>query len=197
MREGSVPGFTSLPTAYTNTSASAMKIQQPGSHLDHMLRQTRMHHMQLSVMADIKANALMTIAAVMLTFSAPFIAREHFKHAVIVLMIFSLATIVLAMFAVMPSTPIRIGKFQPADARLPHFNLLFFGSFARMEYAQFEAAMEEVMNDPSKTYEVQVREIFTLGLFLAAKKYRLLRLAYLAFASGLFLSGTVLVSSVL
>jgi hypothetical protein len=173
-----------------------MKIQQPGSHLDHMLRQTRMHHIQLSVMADIKANALMTISAVMLTFSAPFIAREHFKHAVIVLMVFSLATIVLAMFAVMPSTPIRIKKFDPADVRHPTFNLLFFGSFARMEYDQFLAAMEEVMNDPSQTYEVQVREVYTLGIFLATKKYRLLRLAYLAFASGLFLSGTVLVWSV-
>ncbi|HEV7406507.1 MAG TPA: Pycsar system effector family protein [Chthoniobacteraceae bacterium] len=174
-----------------------MKIQQPGAHLDHMLRQTRMHHMQLSVMADLKANALMTISAVMLTFSAPFIAREQFKHAVIVLMIFSLSTIVLAMFAVMPSTPIRIRKFEPADVGHPHFNLLFFGSFARMDYAQFEAAMEEVMNDPSKTYEAQIREIYTLGIFLATKKYRLLRLAYLAFATGLFLSGTVLVAGVL
>src|SRR3954469_852979 len=100
-----------------------MKIQQAGSHLDHMLRQTRMHHIQLSVMADVKANALMTISAVMLTFSAPFIARAQFKHAVIVLMIFSLSTIVLAMFAVMPSTPIRIKKFAPAALRHPTFNL--------------------------------------------------------------------------
>ena len=138
-----------------------------------MLRQTRMHHIQLSVMADVKANALMTISAVMLTFSAPFIAREHFKHAVIVLMIFSLATIVLAMFAVMPSTPMRIKKFEPADVHQPNFNLLFFGSFVGMDYAQFEAAMEEMMNDPSKTYEAQVREIYTLGIFLAEKKYRL------------------------
>lgn len=158
-----------------------------------MLRQTRMHHIQLSVMADIKANALMTIAAVMLTFSAPFIAREQFKHAVIILMIFSLATIVLAMFSVMPSTPIRIKKFEPADVHHPTFNLLFFGSFAHMGYEQFLAAMDDVMNDPSKTYEVQVREVYTLGIFLATKKYRLLRLAYFAFASGLFLSGTVLV----
>jgi hypothetical protein len=174
-----------------------MKIHQPGAHLDHMLRQTRMHHMQLSVMADVKANALMTISAVMLTFSAPFIAREQFKPSVIILMIFSLSTIVLAMFAVMPSTPIRIKKFEPADVHHPSFNLLFFGSFAHMEYEQFLNAMDEVMNDPSKTYEVQVREVYTLGIFLARKKYRLLRLAYLTFASGLFLSGAILVWRVL
>jgi hypothetical protein len=165
-----------------------MKIQQAGSHLDHMLRQTRVHHVQLSVMADVKANGLMTIAAIMITFSAPFIVREQFRFAVISLMISSLLTIVLATFAVMPGTPLRIKKTTPPDVYHPKFNLLFFGNFVSIEYEQFAAAMEEMMNDPSKTYEAQVCEIYALGVFLAAKKYRLLRFAYLAFVIGLFIS---------
>ena len=169
-----------------------MKIQQAGSHLDHMLRQTRMHHVQLSVMADLKANALMTIAAVILTFSAPFIVREQFRAAVIVLMSFCLLTILLATFAVMPRTRSDTRKKLPTDFKKPDFNLLFFGSFISMDYEQFESAMEEVMNDPTKTYQVQVREIYTLGVYLAAKKYRLLRFAYLAFIMGLFVSGAAL-----
>jgi len=169
-----------------------MKIQQAGSHLDHMLRQTRMHHVQLSVMADIKANALMTIAAVMLTFSAPWIVREQFRAAVIVLMCFCLLTILLATFAVMPGTPLRMKKKAPVDIATPGFDLLFFGSFIYLDYEQFEAAMEEIMNDPSKTYQAQVREIYTLGTYLAGKKYRLLRCAYLAFVTGLLASGATL-----
>jgi hypothetical protein len=165
-----------------------MKIQQAGSHLDHMLRQTRIHHVQLSVMADMKANGLMTIAGLMLTFSAPFIVREQFRFAVVALMISSLLTIVLATFAVMPGTPFRIKKKARPDVSRPKFNLLFFGNFVSMEYEQFAAAMEEMMNDPSKTYEAQVREIYLLGVFLAAKKYRFLRCAYLAFVSGLVIS---------
>lgn len=157
-----------------------------------MLRQTRIHHVQLSVMADMKANGLMTIAGLMLTFSAPFIVREQFRSAVIALMISSLLTIALAAFAVMPSTPLRIRKAASPDVSHPKFNLLFFGNFISMEYEQFAAAMEEMMNDPSKTYEVQVREIYTLGIFLAAKKYRFLRFAYLAFVIGLFVSGLLL-----
>lgn len=147
-----------------------------------------MHHIQLSVMADMKANGLMTIAGLMLTFSAPFIVREQFRSAVIALMISSLLTIVLATFAVMPGTPLRIKKAALPDVYHPKFNLLFFGNFISMEYEQFAAAMEEMMNDPSKTYEAQVREIYTLGVFLAAKKYRFLRFAYLAFVSGLVVS---------
>ena len=49
------------------------------------------------------------------------------------------------------------------------------------------------MSDPSRTYEMQVREVYTLGRFLAERKYRYLRLAYLAFISGLVLSAAVIV----
>jgi hypothetical protein len=173
-----------------------MKIQQAGSHLDHMLRQTRHHHVQLSVMADLKANGLMTISAIMLTFSAPFIVREQFKFAVIAIMLSCLATIVLATIAVMPGTPLRIRKVANPDIEHPRFNLLFFGSFVAMDYRHYMTVMEEVLNDPSKAYEVQVREIYTLGMFLAAKKYRFLRFAYLAFVSGLLASGLILAWSV-
>jgi len=63
----------------------------------------------------------------------------------------------------------------------------------RMDYAAFRDAMEAVMSDPSRTYEMQVREVYTLGRFLAERKYRYLRLAYLAFISGLVLSAAVIV----
>jgi hypothetical protein len=168
-----------------------MKIQQAGSHIDHMLRQTRIHHVQLSMMADMKANGLITIAAVMVTFSAPFLEREQFRAAVLVLMGFCLVTILLGTYTVMPGTRLRIRK--GAAARAPGSNLLFFGTFAAMEYEQFEAEMEELMNDPSRTYEVQVREIYTLGRYLACKKYRALRCAYLVFTSGLLAAGGTLV----
>jgi hypothetical protein len=48
--------------------------------------------------------------------------------------------------------------------------------------------MEEIMNDPNLTYEVQVKELYTLGMFLAKKKYRFLKLAYITFIIGAFAS---------
>lgn len=65
---------------------------------------------------------------------------------------------------------------------------MFFGDFTGLTYEQFEAEMSRVMNDPSLVYQVQVREIYTLGVFLAHKKYRYLRLAYTTFIIGLFAS---------
>jgi hypothetical protein len=170
-----------------------MKINQAGAHLDHMLRQTRMHHMQLSAMADAKANALMTMSSVITTFSASFVMKPTFQPAVIVLISFCLLTILLATFSVMPTTPLRIKRGEAAPKLGPASNLLFFGTFVGMQYEQFMDEMEEVMNDPSRTYEAQVREIYLLGCFLAEKKYRYLRFAYLAFLTGLFSAGITLV----
>ena len=61
-------------------------------------------------------------------------------------------------------------------------------ALAGQGYEQFEAEMEKVINSPSAVYQAQVREIYTLGLFLAHKKYRYLRLAYATSISGLFAS---------
>jgi hypothetical protein len=164
-----------------------MNVHQPGAHLDHMLRQTRNHHVQLSSMADIKANMLLTIAAVVLTLAAPLAVRPVLRWPALVLIIFCLATIVLTIYAVLPKT----GGGKPKDPHNPAFNLLFFGDFTQMAYEEFENAMEKILNDPSELYQAQVREIYTLGVFLARKKYRFLRLAYLTFLGGLLISAAV------
>ena len=164
-----------------------MNVHQPGAHLDHMLRQTRNHHVQLSSMADIKGNMLLTIAAVVLTLAAPLAMRPVLRWPGLVLIIFCLATIVLTIYAVLP----KIGGAKPKDPHSPAFNLLFFGDFTQMPYEEFENAMEKILNDPSELYQAQVREIYTLGVFLARKKYRFLRLAYLTFLGGLLISAAV------
>ena len=161
-----------------------MTIHQPGAHLDHMLRQTRIHHVQLSTMADIKANMLLTVASLVATFATPNLMNATLRGPVLVLMGSCLLTIVLAIYAVMP----RFSRGDSGKERGSMFNLLFFGDFVRMPYVEFAEAMEKVLNDPSQLYEAQVREIYTLGTFLAKKKYRFLRLAYVTFLTGLLAS---------
>lgn len=48
------------------------------------------------------------------------------------------------------------------------------------------------MNDPSRTYEVQLREIYNLGGFLASKKYPFIRLSYISFLIGIITSVLVI-----
>ncbi len=174
-----------------------MKIDQPGAHLDHMMRQTRDHHVQLSSMADLKANILLTISSVLITLSIRYVTEPHIKWAAIILIGFCLVTIVLAAYTVMPKVNMPIKHGPKPDVNSPVFNLLFFGNFIRLSYDEFKDAMEKVMNDPSRTYETQVREVYTLGVFLAQKKYRYVTLAYISFIIGLLASGLVMLFIVL
>ncbi len=173
-----------------------MEIKQPGSHLDHMMKQTRNHHVQLSFMADSKANMLLTISSVLITLTVPHITKPGLKFGAFVLIGFCLLTIILSTYAVMPKLPIKTRKNGKIDIRKPHFNLLFFGDFIKMDFDDFQSEMEVVLNDSSKTYQAMTKEIYTLGHFLAAKKYRFIRLAYGAFIIGIFTSVIVtLISS--
>lgn len=145
-------------------------------------------------MADTKANMLITTASILITLSAPHVVNPAFRVPVIILGVSCLLTIVLAVYTLMPKLG-RPGKGERRpDVQSPGFNLLFFGDFTKLDYAEFEAAMEEMMNDPNRTYQAQVREVYALGLFLATRKYRSLRLAYLVFLAGLLASGMSLVA---
>ena len=162
------------------------KIEKPGSHLDHLMRATQFHHVQLSSMADVKANMLLTMSSVVMTLCLPQVLNHSHLWPLYILISFCLITVCLAAYAVMPKLP---PADQPApDPQNPGFNLLFFGDFTHLGQAQFENAMEEIMNDPSRTYGTQVRELYLLGTFLAKKKSRFLRLGYISFITGLFAS---------
>lgn len=172
-----------------------MEIKQPSHQSDLLLQQTRMQQMQLSAMADMKANMLMTMASVVITLSAPQIIKPDLTWAAIVLIVFCLLTILLASFTAMPRVPLLIKSGEPPDVDSPTFNLLFFADFSCFSYPEFEAAMEQVMNDPNRTYKTQVKEIYNVGIMLSTKKYRFVRLAYISFITGLFTSGLVMLAT--
>ena len=161
-------------------------VKQHGSHVDHLMRATQFHHVQLSSMADVKANMLLTMSSVVLTLCLPQVLKNPHLWPLYILVCFCLLTICLATYAVMPKLP--PANLPPPDMNDPKFNLLFFGDFSRLSQQQFEEAMEGLLNDHSRTYAAQVREIYLLGMFLAKKKYRYLRFAYLSFIVGLFAS---------
>lgn len=168
-----------------------MKIANPSSLLDHFLRQTRIHHVQLSAMADVKANMLLTVASVVLTFTVRYLADPAFQWAALTLILTCMATIIAAIYSTMPRVLARRPGGKAPGAGDPNFNPLFFGTFVHMSFEEYCDTMEEAMNDPDRSVELMVREIYTLGSFLAHQKYRYLRWAYLIFLFGMLTSGAV------
>lgn len=162
------------------TPKTTLDIAQGAGHLDLMIRQTRIHHMTLSITADNKASMLMIAASVVLTLAAREAGGGNSLPAAI-LTVFSLASVCLAILAAMP----KIGLGKP---EVPSRNLLFFAYFTNLSYEQYLREMEEVMNSPAKTYEMQLREIYEMGQYLKRHKFRFVQAGYSVFLLGLFAS---------
>ena len=168
-----------------------MPVIAPNDHVDQMIRQTRQHHVQLSVMADFKASILLTIASVVLSITVPQLGKAAYHSAAQTLLVFCLLTIILAAWVAMPKAPGLFGRRRLTDP----VNLLFFGHFVDLPYEDYEARMIELAQEPTRVFQAQVLEIYQLGQFLARKKFRVLRLAYVTFIIGLVASGIVLLLS--
>lgn len=147
---------------------------------DVILRTAQQHHVVLSSMADTKANIIITVSSVVLTLALGRIADASMRPAVITLAIFTLISLFFAILAVLPKhRSIRVG-----EGPLPeHFNLLFFGHFAELPRQRFLHEVAVAMK-PGSVYETMAKDLYSLGWYLAHRKYRYLRYSYLFFLGG-------------
>lgn len=162
-----------------------MNVTEPSAYFDQLVRQTRQHHMQLSAMADIKANILLTVSSLMLTFCIPFLAKPMLQWPALVMIIFCSFTALSSIMTLIPKLP----RSRTVDKSNPMFNLLFFGSFADLQYDDYLQEMGRAANNPSLAYELMAKEIYQLGRYLAHQKFYYLRLGYQLFLAGLFCAG--------
>ncbi len=165
-----------------------METIKPATHLDHLFRQTRMQHVQLSAMADVKASMMLTLSALIITFSIGYLTDPLLHWAVVVLLFFCLLTILAAAYAVMP----KLNLNHAPDPENLNTNFLFFGNFINYDYETYLKIMEKVVHDDTCVYEMQIREIYEQGVYLGRKKYVYIRYAFIFFIIGLLGSGTVL-----
>ena len=156
---------------------------------------TRANHIKLSYMADIKANMILTVSSLMIPLSLHYLKEPHFVWAAATMIFFCIVTVITAAVAAMPKVRLKTprGGVKP-DLTDPSYNILYFGNFLGLDYPDFLEAMEQIMNDHSQTYEMQLREIYVTGQYLAKKKYRFVRLAYLFFITGLLTTLAVYLS---
>ena len=155
-----------------------------------MLRLTSSNHIQLSEMADSKANILISVNAIIISVILSVLLRKlqtdpYLTIPTITFLAFSVITIVVAILATRPK--LNTGTFEDEDIVNKKTNLLFFGNFHKMSYPQYETAMRTMMKDSDYLYSSIVQDIFHLGQVLG-KKYRLIRLAYNIFMLGIIAS---------
>ena len=154
---------------------------------DNMLRTAQQHHVQLSVMADVKANIIITVSSIVLTMTLARLDDPELRASALTLIVFTMLALLLAILAVLPKyRPLRL---KNPDQPLPaNFNLLFFGHFAELSKERFLREVSAVMKPDGTVYDTVARDLYSLGYYLAHFKYRYLRLSYLFFLSGFILA---------
>ena len=162
----------------------------PGRGVESMFRLTARNQINLSSIADNKANILISINSIVLTVLVSIGIGKISDYPVItvpaiVLIITCLSTVIFAILSTRPK--ISSGKFTEEDIHNKKVNLLFFGNFYNMKPEEYEWALKEMMTDPNYLYSSLIRDQYSLGKVIS-KKYRLLRIAYTIFMIGLVVS---------
>jgi hypothetical protein len=155
-----------------------------------MLRLTSDNHLELSGMADGKANILISVNAIIISVILSVLVRRlevdtHLTIPTILFLVMSVSTIVIAILATRPK--ISEGVFSDQDIINKKTNLLFFGNFHKAPQDQYENAMRTMMGDSDYLYGSLVKDIYALGVVLA-RKYKLIRIAYNIFMIGIVVS---------
>ena len=168
------------------SKASKKLVLKPDRGIETMFRTTSRNHLELSSIADNKANIMISVNTLLITIlvTAAFQRVEEYPNLAIpigALILVSLATIVISILATRPN--ISKGTFTKDDIEKKRTNLLFFGNFHGMSLDDYEWGVREMMKDAEYLYGTLTKDIYYLGKVLG-KKYRLLRLAYNTFMIG-------------
>ena len=155
-----------------------------------MLRLTSGNHLDLSDMADRKANILISVNALIISVILSVLIRRlevdtYLTIPTITFLVSSLITIVIAILATLPK--VSGGRFSKEDILNKRTNLLFFGNFHKATLPEYEWGMQQMMKDHEYLYGALIKDIYYLGVVLG-RKYKLLRMAYYVFMVGIIIS---------
>ncbi|MEM7367305.1 MAG: Pycsar system effector family protein [Bacteroidota bacterium] len=168
-----------------------MKKLRPDRGIETMFRTTYRTHINLSSIADNKANILLSINAIVLSiiFTKVMDKFEDFDNYVIIpgliIILVCMTTIVFAILATRPK--VNSGIFTREDILNKKTNLLFFGNFHSMNLGDYLWGIDQMMKDAEYLYGSMTTDIYFLGKVLA-KKFQLLRIAYNIFMYGMGLA---------
>ncbi len=168
-----------------------------GRGIDTLYRITFRNHINLSSIADGKANMMISINAIILSviitltgaqFSFASQPNVDYLRYTIPVLILLLGSLISVVFAIMSARPKVTQKAVPKEENKDHDeNLLYFGNFLSVSRKHFITYLSSLKLDQDNLYNNMADDLYNLGLVLR-KKYRLLSISYNIFMGALVLS---------
>ncbi len=168
-----------------------------GRGVDTLYRVTLRNHINLSRIADGKANMIISVNTLVLSilitagvagFSLDQMTLASNLEYIIPVMILMLTALFAIIFAVLSAVPKVSGiDFDEEDIKQHKVSLLFFGNFLKVEKERFVEHLRDLKKNQELLYDDLSRDLYNIGAVLK-NKYRLLTIAYRIFIGGLILS---------
>ncbi len=161
-----------------------------GRGVETMYRTTYRTHVNLSSIADNKANIMLSINAIIISIIVSTLVPQltDSPKLIIPTMLILASCLISVIYATLATRPkVTEGRFTREDIEARRSNLLFFGNYYNMELEDFHWGMMEMIRDNNFLYSSMTRDLYFLGKVLA-QKYRYLSIGYAVFMYGLIVS---------
>jgi Pycsar effector protein len=169
---------------------SKEKEKDAGRGIETMFRTSLRNHIQLSQIADNKANIMLTINGGIIAFALGSLFPRFEGTPVLVLpssilVMFCITALIFAVISTIPK--VSSGKFTKQEITDKKANLLFFGNFHKMTLEDFEWGIQQLIKDKEYLYSAMTKDFYSLGKVLSVK-YKYLRISYVIFMIGMIIS---------
>ena len=153
--------------------------------IDNILRLNQTNIMNLTLMADTKANIMITVSSIVFSVTLSNMDSEVLIWPLTFLGVFSTIALIFAIIVILPKTGYPKTHDGDIDRKSPFYNPLFFGHFAHIPLDEFKSEYAQRLEKDSRTYDAVVGNIYGLGRVLATNKFKYLKLSYTSFLIGL------------
>ena len=154
--------------------------------VDNILRVNHGNQMRLGLMADAKANIMITVTSIVFSVTVANLDNEVMKWPLLAFAFGSFLALLFAIFAIIPNTDYpKVKGSKEIDRSSPIFNPLFFGHFAHLDIHEYKEDYAKILMTDDSVYDSMAGDIFGQGKILALKKYKYLKWSYNSFLIGM------------
>ena len=161
------------------------KVPEDRTAVDNILRVNHGNQMRLNLMADAKANIMITVASVVFSVAIANLDNELVKWPLLTFAFGCFFALLFAIFAIIPKTDYPKDATGDIDRKSPFFNPLFFGHFAHLPIEEYKDDYAETLMTDDSVYDAMAGDIYGQGKVLALRKYKFLKWSYMSFLLGM------------
>ncbi|MEL6866412.1 MAG: Pycsar system effector family protein, partial [Bacteroidota bacterium] len=160
----------------------------PSSAIQTFFRTNYRNHINLSAIADNKANIMISVNAILISVVISILSYKNVSETnpmvllpVVIFLVTGLTSLIFAVLSIRPKVTSLNQNAQSLEEAKQ--NIVFFGNFIHLKLEQYEEAMDAVFRDGELLYGNMTRDIYHMGKVLD-KKYRFLTMSYNIFMIG-------------